>query len=233
MVPTAAAAVGVGSALRSSALAARRPGLRTSITAAVLVLAVSLIGLTLGGGFQRSGGVEGATATAPDAATSDPSASSSEPLFAAGTAPVPTPSPVGAGTVQPSEATARPGPLDTAAPTATPTRGPTATPTLPATQTPPTPTPTPTPRPTTTPTQTPAPTPTPTPTPAPTPTPVCLTVPDLVGLTVENARVAWTAAGFTGSFTPSTGSPKKHVLTQDQAPGSCMPPSTKIVVTYG
>jgi len=212
-------------------VALRRPGLRPSITAAVLVLAISLLGLTLGGGFRRAGGVEGATATAPDAAATDPSASSSDPLVAAGTAPVPTPRPVGTRTLQSPGVTQQPGPLDTAAPTPTPTLGPTATPTLPATQTPPTPTPTPTPRPTPTPTPTPAPTPTPTPTPLP--TPACLTVPDLVGLTVESARSAWTAAGFTGSFSPSTGPPKKHVLTQDQTPGSCMPPSTKIVVTYG
>ena len=40
----------------------------------------------------------------------------------------------------------------------------------------------------------------------PPPTSNCRTIPPLVGLSVAGARLAWTAAGFTGSFSPPTGS---------------------------
>ncbi len=82
------------------------------------------------------------------------------------------------------------------------------------------------------PTPTPTPTPAPTPSPTPSPTPVCVTVPNLVGMTVSNARSAWTAAGFTGSFTPATGQTNKIVLTQNQSSGSCLPATTGISVTH-
>lgn len=74
--------------------------------------------------------------------------------------------------------------------------------------------------------------PTPTPTATPTATPTCKTVPNLVGSTVANARSAWTAAGFTGSFTPSSGQTSKIVVTQSQTPGACLPASTTMTVTY-
>jgi beta-lactam-binding protein with PASTA domain len=58
-------------------------------------------------------------------------------------------------------------------------------------------------------------------------------VPSLVGATVANARAAWTAAGFTGSFNPTHGVATKIVKTQDRAAGACMPPTTSVTVTYG
>jgi hypothetical protein len=57
-------------------------------------------------------------------------------------------------------------------------------------------------------------------------------VPNLVGLTVANARVAWTAAGFNGSFSPAFGLNTKVVETQSETPGACLPAGTGIVVTY-
>ena len=42
----------------------------------------------------------------------------------------------------------------------------------------------------------------------------------------------WTAAGFTGSFTPSVGQNNKLVLTQSEFPGLCLPASTSISVTH-
>jgi hypothetical protein len=54
----------------------------------------------------------------------------------------------------------------------------------------------------------------------------------LVGQTVSHARTAWTAAGFTGSFTPTFGQNNKVVLTQSELPGLCLPASTSIVVTH-
>ena len=50
----------------------------------------------------------------------------------------------------------------------------------------------------------------------PEPTPACIDVPDLVGLTVGNARSTWTAAGFTGGFSPN-GQNKRIVTGQKQA----------------
>jgi len=97
----------------------------------------------------------------------------------------------------------------------------------------PTPGPTPTPTPTATPGPTPTPTPTPGPTPTPTPTP-CFTVPDLVNpspTTVAQARSEWTAAGFTGSFSPN-GQNNRIVLGQNPAAGSCLPANTAMTVTH-
>jgi hypothetical protein len=57
-------------------------------------------------------------------------------------------------------------------------------------------------------------------------------VPNLVGLTVANARAAWTAAGFSGSFSPAFGLTNKVVQTQSETPGACMAAGTSMVVTY-
>lgn len=63
----------------------------------------------------------------------------------------------------------------------------------------PSPSPTPTPEPTPTPSGAPTPTPSPSPSPTPTPIPMC-DVPPMTGLTVGQARNAWTGAGFIGLF---------------------------------
>jgi hypothetical protein len=68
-------------------------------------------------------------------------------------------------------------------------------------------------------------------TPPPTP---CITVPDLVNPapeTVADARNEWSGAGFTGAFSPN-GQNSKVVLSQDVAPGTCVPPSTPVSVTH-
>ncbi|MBI3732584.1 MAG: hypothetical protein HY259_03890 [Chloroflexi bacterium] len=75
-------------------------------------------------------------------------------------------------------------------------------------------------------------TPTPTRTPTPTSTPTCKTVPNLIGLTVANARTAWTTAGFTGTFTPSSGQDNKSVDTQTLTAGSCQLATSSITVTF-
>jgi hypothetical protein len=88
-------------------------------------------------------------------------------------------------------------------------------------------------------TQPPLPTPTPSsgPTPTPTPTaPACITVPDLVHngaatQTVSQARDEWSAAGFTGTFSPNGQNPKL-VLSQSIPAGNCVAPSTAISVTH-
>jgi Flp pilus assembly protein TadG len=86
-----------------------------------------------------------------------------------------------------------------------------------------------------------APTPTPGPTPTPTPTatpPPCLVVPDLKieggnPETVAQARTEWTAAGFTGAFTPAAGVPNKIVTGQNPAAGGpCVPATTPMTVTH-
>jgi hypothetical protein len=58
-------------------------------------------------------------------------------------------------------------------------------------------------------------------------------VPDLVGLTVSDARTAWAAAGFTGAFIPLAGHDNKTVQTQSETAGDCLPTTTGISVTYG
>ncbi|HEX6474925.1 MAG TPA: TadE/TadG family type IV pilus assembly protein [Candidatus Limnocylindria bacterium] len=62
------------------------------------------------------------------------------------------------------------------------------------------------------------------------------TVPDLVGMTVDDARNAWTSAGFTGSFNPSTAPAANIVLTQttspNSSPGSCLLFSGSVTVTH-
>jgi hypothetical protein len=104
-----------------------------------------------------------------------------------------------------------------------------------------TPSPAPTVAPTAAPTPTPAPTPTavaatPTPFPLPTATPVCRLVPTLEGFTVGAARTKWTAAGFTGAFSPANGQTNKTVTLQTtnppSRPGDCLPPGSTVTVTY-
>jgi hypothetical protein len=74
-------------------------------------------------------------------------------------------------------------------------------------------------------------------TPEPTPTPPCTTfVPHMLGLTVGGARSAWSAAGFTGNFTPN-GHSSETVLSVQTTPGAnegeCIPPGSTVNVTYG
>lgn len=199
----------------------QRGDLRAFMVGAALVVAVSMLALTIGGAFGPTGGVEGAT-DVPSGVTSAGSG-------------IPQPS-LSGGPTSTTETSAEPTAVPIAAtpvPTGTFVTGPSGTPPgRPTPTAPSTPAPAPTPMPT--PTPTPTSTPTPTPTPAPTPTPpVCVTVPSLVGLTVEDARVAWAAAGFTGSFTPARGHRTVVVQTQNQRPGACVPATTSIVVTYG
>jgi Flp pilus assembly pilin Flp len=74
--------------------------------------------------------------------------------------------------------------------------------------------------------------------PAP-PVPSCVdkTVPTLTGLSVDAARGTWTGAGFTGAFSPATGSDSEIVSAQSTTPasnpGDCMPATTSVVVTHG
>jgi TadE-like protein len=70
----------------------------------------------------------------------------------------------------------------------------------------------------------------------PKPTPTCLYVPNVRGVTVLDARNAWTNAGFVGQFLP-TGNDTRVVI--DQAtlpasdPGDCMEPDTTMTVSHG
>jgi Flp pilus assembly protein TadG len=106
----------------------------------------------------------------------------------------------------------------------------------------PTPVPTPSPSPSPSPTPTPAPTaaatptPTATPLPTPSPSPSCRLVPTLEGFTVSAARAKWTAAGFTGPFTPASGQTNKTVIKQTtnpaSIPGDCIPPNSSVTVTH-
>jgi hypothetical protein len=74
------------------------------------------------------------------------------------------------------------------------------------------------------------------PAPSVSPPPPCapgtIAVPNLVGLTVANARSAWTGAGFTGSFTPAVGSTNKIVTDQVPDVGECEAPTTSMVVQH-
>jgi Flp pilus assembly protein TadG len=64
----------------------------------------------------------------------------------------------------------------------------------------------------------------------------CQTLPNLVGITVGDARDVWTAEGFTGAFLP-TDSDNRVVLSQvtdpDASPGDCVPPTTAVIVSHG
>ena len=70
----------------------------------------------------------------------------------------------------------------------------------------------------------------------PKPTPTCLYVPNVRGITVADARDAWTDAGFTGAFLP-TGNDTRVVIDQVTLPagdpGDCMEPDTSITVSHG
>ena len=61
-------------------------------------------------------------------------------------------------------------------------------------------------------------------------------VPNLVGQTLQAARVAWTGAGFTGSFTPGSGDDTDTVTAQTTTPstpaGQCADKSTSVTVTH-
>lgn len=62
-------------------------------------------------------------------------------------------------------------------------------------------------------------------------------VPNLIGLTVAQARSTWNAAGFdSGTFSPATGSDSDIVDDQTtapvSAPGDCRPPDTTVTVTH-
>jgi len=61
-------------------------------------------------------------------------------------------------------------------------------------------------------------------------------VPNMVGLTVADARSAWTNAGFTGTFNPSTGHTAQQVTKQTTAvassPGDCIASNLSVTVTY-
>ena len=224
---------------------------------AVAALAVAVV---VGSSFRPTGRVEGAVGTPVGLASQPLVPGEPEPLsFSPPQAgeiqsAMPTPVPDGAATAgsgdttpdsngpSPDSQTAggpgatqslRPDPR-TPPPTSAPTAPPTPATAPPASTPSPSTGPNPTPSPVPTPGPTPTPTPTPTPAPTPTPTPVatCLVVPDLVGATVADARAAWTAAGFTGSFSPAFGLNTKVVQTQSQSSGSCMAAETTMVVTY-
>ncbi len=53
--------------------------------------------------------------------------------------------------------------------------------------------------------------------PPPPPPPNCRSIPSIVGLSVSGARAAWTAAGFTGVFTPVSGDDTRTVATRNIA----------------
>lgn len=62
------------------------------------------------------------------------------------------------------------------------------------------------------------------------------TVPNLVGLTVGDARAAWTSAGFTGTFNPASAPDANIVLTQTTSPsaavGGCLLYTGSVTVTH-
>ena len=201
---------------RGSAMAGRRPDIRAPLAIGTLVVALALLGLAFGGPLGSTAGSTEATptpafaVTASDApkATGFRAASSGDASEAPSVVPIST-TRVPGSTAAPDGST--PEPL-----AVTPTSTALATPT-PAT---PAPTPVPTPR------------PTPRPTPTPSPTPSCKVVPNLVGSTVAAARTAWTAAGFTGAFSPTLGHNAAIVTSQNQSVGACLAPSTTVTVEY-
>jgi hypothetical protein len=69
------------------------------------------------------------------------------------------------------------------------------------------------------------------------PIPGCTTVPNLVGMTVDQARDVWTAAGMNGPFVPTTGFGDRVVSDQfvepDAEAGACVLPPLEVQVTYG
>lgn len=67
--------------------------------------------------------------------------------------------------------------------------------------------------------------------------PPCLTLPNVKGMAVAEARAAWVATEFTGMFTPDAGSDASIVVSQNAtpaaAPGACVDPGTELAVVYG
>ena len=61
-------------------------------------------------------------------------------------------------------------------------------------------------------------------------------VPNLVGMSVAAARSAWTTAGFTGAFTPATGSDTEIVTgqttTPSSAPNDCLVATASVLVAF-
>jgi TadE-like protein len=62
-------------------------------------------------------------------------------------------------------------------------------------------------------------------------------VPNMVGQTVAQARSSWTAAGFTGPFTPSAGASDTDTVTGQltsppSSPGQCLPKNSSVTVTH-
>jgi uncharacterized protein (UPF0333 family) len=61
-------------------------------------------------------------------------------------------------------------------------------------------------------------------------------VPNLVGQTVAAARAAWSNAGFTGAFSPASGSDTESVTSQTTSPaanvGECLSTSASVTVTH-
>lgn len=71
------------------------------------------------------------------------------------------------------------------------------------------------------------------PPPGPPPPPTCRDVPDLIDLTVADARLAWSTAGFTGFFFPQTGQDAEIVVLQVPVappPAQCLEPDTTVTV---
>jgi hypothetical protein len=72
----------------------------------------------------------------------------------------------------------------------------------------------------------------------PPPSPTCVNIPNLTGMTVGEARTAWTAAGFTGAFTPTDPLNDPDIVTTQlttpaAAIGDCVePPAYAVAVTY-
>lgn len=60
-------------------------------------------------------------------------------------------------------------------------------------------------------------------------------VPNMLGMSVSGARLAWTGAGFSGTFSPASGQDTESVLTQVTSPvyavGACAPVTTTVTVT--
>jgi hypothetical protein len=222
-VATAVVAGAVGLAGASgSAMAGRRPDIRAPLAIGTLVVALAVLGLAFGGPLGSTAGSIEATPSpalavtdsdAPGATGSPAATPSGDAIASEAPSGVPTPTVRAPGTTTAPDGST-PEPL-----AVTPTSIPTATPTPPPTATP-APTPVPTPR------------PTPRPTPTPSPTPSCEVVPNLVGSTVAAARTAWTAAGFTGAFSPTLGHNAAIVTTQDRSVGACLAPSTTVTVGY-
>ena len=67
--------------------------------------------------------------------------------------------------------------------------------------------------------------------------PTCYTLPNVTGMTVADARAAWDATDFTGTFTPPTGTYDSDIVVSQTAtpaadPGDCAVPETALSVAY-